>query len=68
MGIGLEKVSAEADGAIEFNLPPTTALAACEDWLAFRALFKASAREFGWIGTWRSGRSAYPAGPPRRRG
>lgn len=51
MALDVEKVSMEADGMLEFNLPPRDAVAACDAWLRFRQLYKAVAREFGWTGT-----------------
>jgi glutamine synthetase len=51
MALGVEKVSMEAEGMLEFNLPPADPVAACDAWLRFRQLFKAVAREFGWTGT-----------------
>lgn len=51
MALNIEKVSMEAEGMLEFNLPPQDPVAACDAWLRFRQLFKAVAREFGWAGT-----------------
>jgi glutamine synthetase len=51
MGITVEKVSAEAGGTMEFNMPPSAPLAACDRLVQFRAAFKAAARQCGYVGT-----------------
>lgn len=51
MGITVEKVSAEAGGSMEFNMPPSGPVAACDRMMRFRAVFKAAARQCGYVGT-----------------
>lgn len=51
MGITIEKVSAEARGTMEFNMPPSAPVTACDRLLQFRAAFKAAARQCGYLGT-----------------
>jgi glutamine synthetase len=51
MGVTIEKVSAEAGGSMEFNMPPSAAVAACDRMVQFRAAFKAAARQCGYLGT-----------------
>jgi glutamine synthetase len=61
MALDIEKVSMEAEGMLEFNLPPQDPVAACDAYIRFRQLFKAVAREFGWTGTFMP--RAVTAGP-----
>jgi glutamine synthetase len=51
MGVTIEKVSAEAGGSMEFNMPPSAPVTACDRLVQFRAAFKAAARECGYLGT-----------------
>jgi glutamine synthetase len=51
MGVTVEKVSAEAGGSMEFNMPPSGPVAACDRMVQFRAAFKAAARQCGYLGT-----------------
>lgn len=51
MGVMVEKVSAEAGGSMEFNMPPSPPVAACDRLVQFRAAFKAAARQCGYLGT-----------------
>jgi glutamine synthetase len=51
MGLTIEKVSAEAGGCMEFNMPPSAPVAACDQLVQFRAAFKAAARQCGYLGT-----------------
>jgi glutamine synthetase len=51
MGVTIEKVSAEAGGSMEFNMPPAAPVAACDRLVQFRAAFKAAARQCGYLGT-----------------
>ena len=51
MGVTIEKVSAEAGGSMEFNMPPAAPVAACDRLVRFRAAFKAAARQCGYTGT-----------------
>ena len=51
MGVPVEKVSAEAGGTMEFNMPPSAAMAACDRLVQFRAVFKAAASRCGYLGT-----------------
>ena len=51
MGLSVEKVSAEAGGTMEFNIPPSSPVAACDRLVQFRAAFKAAARRCGYLGT-----------------
>jgi glutamine synthetase len=51
MGLSVEKVSAEAGGTMEFNIPPSSPVAACDQLVQFRAAFKAAARRCGYLGT-----------------
>jgi glutamine synthetase len=51
MGMTIEKVSAEAGGTMEFNMPPSAPVTACDRLVQFRAAFKAAARQCGYLGT-----------------
>lgn len=51
MGVTVEKVSAEAGGTMEFNMPPSAPVVACDRLVQFRAAFKAAARQCGYLGT-----------------
>jgi glutamine synthetase len=51
MGITVEKVSAEAGGSMEFNMPPSGPVTACDRMMRFRAVFKTAARQCGYLGT-----------------
>jgi glutamine synthetase len=51
MGVTVEKVSAETGGSMEFNMPPSAPVAACDRLVQFRAVFKAAARQCGYLGT-----------------
>jgi glutamine synthetase len=51
MGLTVEKVSAEAGGSMEFNLPPSVPVTACDRLVQLRAAFKAAARKCGFVGT-----------------
>lgn len=51
MGVVIEKVSAEAGGSMEFNMPPSAPVGACDRMVQFRAAFKAAARQCGYLGT-----------------
>jgi glutamine synthetase len=51
MGVTVEKVSAEAGGSMEFNMPPSAPVTACDRMVQFRAAFKAAARQCGYLGT-----------------
>lgn len=51
MGVPIEKVSAEAGGSMEFNMPPSAPVTACDRMVQFRAVFKAAAQKCGYLGT-----------------